>query len=82
MFGISKGYIALGLAVAWLSSIGLVFIYAKSIGASQAEISAMSNAVKRVTEMEKNNEAFKRMDERHRCIWIMRLSELPDESCG
>ncbi len=57
----------------------------KSVGRSseraELELQAAKNALKRITEMEKNNASFRGLAPRHRCLAFMRFSGLPDSAC-
>lgn len=57
----------------------------KSVGRSAArteiELEAAKSALKRITDMEKNNASFRDLPPRHRCLAFMRDSGLPEHAC-
>jgi hypothetical protein len=83
----------LGLGVFDLVKIGagaalgavLAFYPAKLIGRSEGRASIQAEAAKealeRIGNLEKNNENFRKLSDRDRCLVFMRDSGLPDENC-
>ncbi|WCK73124.1 hypothetical protein G6L96_018225 [Agrobacterium tumefaciens] len=57
------------------------FHIGKREGRSETQIEAAKEAVKRITNLEKNNASFRNMSDRHRCLVFMRDSGLPDSAC-
>lgn len=83
MWNIIPGWVKLGgAAVLGAALISIAsFQVGKREGESVAQIEAAKEAVKRITNLEKNNASFRNMSDRHRCLVFMRDSGLPDSAC-
>jgi len=76
--------LAAGVALAFLTYQGTWLIAHRvgvSDGKAQERQAAIIAAGKRIVEMEKNNEAFRTLPARDRCLAFMRDSGLPDHHC-
>ncbi|MFK0338699.1 hypothetical protein ACIQT7_15635 [Agrobacterium deltaense] len=83
MWKLIPGWIKIGvvtLIAATLLSIAS-FQVGKREGKSASQIAAAKEAVKRISNLEKNNASFRNMSDRHRCLVFMRDSGLPDSAC-
>lgn len=60
---------------------GPAYLHGKSIEKSQIEAEAAKEALERIQQLEKNNEAFKSLSDRDKCVEFMRFSGLPDTEC-
>jgi len=48
---------------------------------TQIRATAHAEAIDRIAAMERNNAAFRKLDDRERCVVLMRSSGLPDDAC-
>lgn len=69
------------LIVGGIVAYGPAYLHGKSIARSQIEAEAAKEALNRIQTLEKNNEAFKSLSNRDRCVVFMRDSGLPDSAC-
>lgn len=89
MFGLGlnlatlKARLALGAAI--ISAVALLcaifFFFGKREGKTEVEAGAATSAVSRIQNMDKNNETFRSMPGRDRCLLLARDSRLPDSTC-
>ncbi|WP_242217948.1 hypothetical protein [Shinella zoogloeoides] len=54
---------------------------ARSEGRALERAAAAAEAISRIQELEKNNETFRSLSPRDRCLALMRDSRLPDAGC-
>ncbi len=87
MFGLDAGWLKMaagGLFCAFALAAGSYHLgrhEGRSIERAEGEAKAVKNALKRITNMEKNNASFRDLSPRHRCLALMRSSGLPDSAC-
>lgn len=79
----------LSLGAGVLAGIFLVFVLnaawliprAEQRGRALERAAAAAEAITRIQELEKNNETFRSLSPRDRCLALMRDSRLPDSAC-
>jgi hypothetical protein len=76
-----KWALAGGAVAALIAGAGLLYLKGRSDGMAESEISAAREALSRINRLETNNENFKALDDRGRCLVFMRDSGLPAETC-
>lgn len=78
----SKIPLWLKFAMAIVIAVVLAYQFGKWNGAAEKldelRMAAIKEATGRISNMEKNNEDFRRKSDRDKCLVIMRYSELPD----
>ena len=72
--------IGVGVICAFLFGTGAYF-YGKKVSRDEIPASAAKEALERIQNLEKNNETFRNLSDRDRCLVFMRDSRLPESSC-
>jgi len=75
--------LAVGLALAAFVAFATVVVHRiEQRALEQAEAARQARGQERITEMEKRNEAFRRLEDRERCLVFARDSGLQPEVCN
>lgn len=73
--------IAGGVALGALLVAPVAHYLGKREARQETAITAATEAITRIQELEKNNEAFRSLSSRDRCLALMRDGRLPDAGC-